>query len=57
MEPHKISLQELADIIKASIVISTASHTGILIHIIAHPIFGKAATIQVDDGALLFRDL
>ncbi|MEF3074602.1 hypothetical protein V2P20_06165 [Methylobacter sp. Wu1] len=57
MEPHKISLQELADIIKASIVISTASHTGILIHIIAHPIFGKAATIQVDDGALLVRDL
>ncbi|PPK75601.1 hypothetical protein B0F87_10567 [Methylobacter tundripaludum] len=55
---QKLNLQELADILGASNIMSTVNHAGILIHIIDHPTNGTAATIQsACDGALLIRRL
>lgn len=55
---QKLNLQELADILEASNIMSTVNHAGILIHIIDHPTNGTAATIQsASDGALLIRHL
>lgn len=55
---QKLNLQELADILEASNIMSTVNHAGILIHIIDHPTKGTAAAIQsASDGALLVRRL
>jgi hypothetical protein len=52
---QKITEAELADILEASTIISTADHAGMRINSIEHPTIGNATTVQVEGGALLIR--
>lgn len=56
MQTEKLNLEELANIMEVSTIISTVNHAGIITHIIDHPTTGTAAVVQsIGDGALLIH--
>jgi hypothetical protein len=51
------SIQELADILEVSTIITTTTHAGILTHTIKHPNLGNVITVQSDNGGLVISSL
>lgn len=58
MKTQQLDLQQLADILEVSTIISTADYAGMRVNTIDHPVIGEAATVQGSSGgALLFANL
>lgn len=54
MKVEKITIEQLADILEASIINVSANHGGMIYHDVEHPILGNVLIVQgVSDGGLL----